>query len=244
LAHYAYPVIGQVRCADLDRLQVLAVLEPHWHVRTATMQKLRVRISNIIEYAVGKKYRPEGLPDPAAWSGFKRLLTKPSKIEATKPKHRAALPYPRMKEFMAALAQDRWVAARAVELAILTAARRNEARLAVWEEIDLQTRTWTVPEERMKSDRPHKIPLSAGAIALLTAIKGDNPNPTGLVFRGQHGAVANSGMLRTTKRAAAKMSPPVTKTDLTTHGFRGSFKTWAGEDTGFPRDVIDATEGA
>jgi integrase len=181
---------------NLTTFQVLEVLSPYWHTRTATMQKLRVRISNIVAYAVDAGYRAKGLEDPGAWSGFKRLLTKPKKIEATKPKHRAALPYARMREFMAVLRQDEWVAARALEFAIYTAARTNEARLAVWEEIDLQARTWELSPERMKSERGHKVPLSTAAVALLAAVKGNDPNSTGLVFRGHDGAVAENGLLR------------------------------------------------
>jgi len=117
-----------VRVGDLTKAHVLEVLKQHWHVRTATMQKLRVRISNIVAYAVDAGYRPEGLANPAAWSGLKRMLTKPDKIEATRPRNRAALPHGPMREFMAVLARDAWVAAGALEFAVLTAARSNEVR--------------------------------------------------------------------------------------------------------------------
>jgi integrase len=220
--------------AVLDKAAVARVLEPHWLTRKASMMKLREHISCIVAYAVSKGYRPEGLADPAAWKGgLKPLLADPRKFSKTV--HCPALLYARMAEFMTILRQDSRLAARAMELVILTATRTNEARLSTWEEIDLQAATWTIPPERMKSERGHRIPLSEAACAVLRAIKGDNPNPTGLVFRG---AVGEKALMRMAHHVAAKMRPPVAKTDLTTHGMRSAFRTWGAQATNFQREIL------
>jgi integrase len=235
LSHYVYPVIGDVPMGKLDRAMVLKVLEPHWLTSTPTMRKIRDRIQRVVVYAVAKKYRPRGLEDPTVWKdGLKPLLADPKKFAKTK--NHPALPYARMPEFMTRLKQDDRVAAWALQFAILTAVRSDEARLAVWSEVNLSARTWTIPESRKKEQRELLVPLSEAAIALLVALKPQSCKPSDLVFRG---AVGEKSLLRAARRAAATMDPPVAATDLTTHGMRSAFRTWGGEETWIRREILE-----
>jgi hypothetical protein len=163
---YANPIIGDIPVSDLTKAKVLECIRPNWRTHTAVMQKVRVRIGTAIDYAVEAGYRPEGLANPAAASGFKLLLTAPKKLD-TRTRNRPALDHTRLPEFMTLVRGTKGNIARALEFAVLTAARENMVRRAVWEEINWKTGVWEVPRERMKSDRPHRVPLSPAAMAIL-----------------------------------------------------------------------------
>jgi integrase len=233
LATYAYPILGDVPVADIDQAMVLRVLEPHWHQVTATMTKLRGRIAKVLGYAAAKGYRARGT-NPAAWTdGLEHSLAKPSKISPTK--HRAALDYRRMGEFMVELRKDERIAARALEFAILSATRTDEVRLARWQEIDLEERLWVVPKARMKmrgeNREAHKVPLSEPAIAVLRALKGsDKRDPGELAFPGEgdDGDIAENAMLK----AARRINPAIT-----THGFRTAFTNSAANQPGVDNET-------
>jgi integrase len=233
---YVYPIIGDLPVADIDQALVLRCLEPRWRKATATMKKLRARIGKVLGYAAAKGYRPKG-PNPAAWAeNLEHMgLAKPGKIAPTK--HHAALKYEKIGAFMAALRKDKRISAKALEFAILTAARSHEVRLAPWSEIELDKGLWTIPVARLKMRReedraPHTVPLSAAACAILKGIKGDRtPEPDELIFAGRTGRRLADNALR---KAARRIDPTISA-----HGFRSTFKDWAGDRANAPDEVSE-----
>ncbi len=227
LETYAYPFIGKKAVSEITKVDLLAILEPIWLTKNETASRLRGRIETVIDYAKAKEYF-EG-DNPAAWKGMlKPLLPQPSKVQITK--HHAALPYNQIGSFMKELRERSGVSPRALEFAILTAARSGEIRGAEWSEIDLEGKTWTIPASRMKAAKEHRVPLSDAAVALLKALprfKGIN-----YVFPAtRKGQLSDTALLAVLKRMGY--------TDLTQHGFRSTFRDWAGETTNYPREVIE-----
>lgn len=157
-------------------------------------------------------------------------MARPSKIARVK--HHAALPYAEIGAFMAQLKPMEGVSPLALQFTILTAARTSEALGATWEEIDLGKGIWTVPAHRIKAGREHRVPLSAQAVAILKKVQG--VQNTGWVFpstkRGK--PLSNMALLATLKR--------MERDDLTTHGFRSTFRDWCAEQTNYPREVAEA----
>jgi integrase len=148
--------------------QVLAVLEPIWRTKTETASRLRGRIESVLDWAAARGYRQEA--NPARWKGhLDKLLATPGKIAKTD--HHRALPYAELPAFMTTLSAQHGIGARALEFAILTAGRSGEVRGAKWEEFDLESQVWTVPGERMKAGREHRVPLSNRAVAIITEQK-------------------------------------------------------------------------
>ena len=162
--------------------------------------------------------------NPARWRGHLDVLL-PARDKVRQVGHHAALPYYEIGAFMGALRDREGMAARALEFAILTAARTGEVLGAGREEIDLQGRVWTVPPDRMKAGREHRVPLSRDAVALLKKLRG---SAEGLVFPGERRGkpLSNMAMLMVLRRMG--------RTDLTAHGFRSTFRDWAAECTNFP----------
>ena len=182
MATYVYPVIGDMPLAIIDTPDILRVLEPIWADKSETASRVRGRIERILAAASVRGYRPAA--NPATWVGHLR--------EALPPKQKstpfAALPYTRIPAFMEALRERDGVGAAALEFAILTAARSGEVRGARWPEVDEIARAWTVPAERMKAGRPHVVPLSDRALAVLDAMKPFRDLAGGFIFPGmKHG---------------------------------------------------------
>jgi integrase len=187
LAQYASPVIGELPVAIVDTGLVVKVLGPIWDTKTETAKRLRGRIEAILDWATVSQLR-EG-ENPARWRGhLDQLLPKPTRIAPVK--NFGALPWKEIPEFMRALRTREGTSARALEFAILTAARSGEVRGAAWSEIDLPSRLWTVPAERMKAGVEHRVPLSPAAMAVLNA----SPRCGDLVFEGRKGGVQLSDM--------------------------------------------------
>lgn len=227
LETYCYKAFGDMPVAMVGMEQILGVLKPLWKKKTETASRLRGRIEKILEWAAAdaRKYR-EGA-NPARWDNLKSDLPKKSKIAPVE--HHPALPYKDAAAFLVKLREQLGIAARALEFTILTAGRTGEVIGAPWDEIDLDARTWTVPGERMKGGRPHRVPLCERALAILREAKEANGD---FVFPGRKGdALSNMACLKVLERMA--------RDDLTVHGFRSTFRDWAGEETSFPRDVIE-----
>lgn len=228
LKTYAYPVIGSLRPQDIDTDLVLRVLQPIWTKKNETASRLRGRIENVMDWA-----KVRGLRDgenPARWSGhLDQLLAAPSKVQ--KGGHHAALPYADIGPFMQELQAANGTAARLLEFTIITAVRTGESLYADWTEFDLDAMLWIVPAERMKTKREHRVPLSTAAVVLLTKLP--TFGATGLVFEGtkEGRALSNMAMLAVLKR--------MKRGDLTTHGFRSTFRDWAAECTAFPNEVAE-----
>ncbi|CAN0441174.1 unnamed protein product, partial [Phaeothamnion confervicola] len=164
LKTYASPKIGKLPVSGVDLHGVVSVLEPIWTEKTETASRLRGRIESILAWATVHGYRSGD--NPARWRGhLDAVLPKPSKV--AKADHHPALQINAMPEFMRALRQRDGLGARALELAIITAARSGEVRGARWHEIDMTSKVWIVPAERMKANREHRVPLSPAAMRLL-----------------------------------------------------------------------------
>ena len=226
LATYAYPVIGKILMRDVEQAHILQILEPIWTTKTETASRLRGRIENVIDYATARGYRTGD--NPARWRGhLDMILAKPSKV--AKVDHHAALPYIEIGSFMTELKNQIGQGARALEFAILTAARSGEVRGATWDEIDLNAPVWTIPKDRMKAAKEHRIPLSPAAVELLENLH--CMADSNLVFPNIKGKELSDMTLTAVLR---RMERPVTA-----HGFRSTFRDWAGETTAFPREVIE-----
>ena len=164
LSTYVTPVFGKLPVQTIDVALVTKVLEPIWSTKPETASRLRGRIERILDWAKARGFRAG--ENPARWRGHLDQLL-PARSKVRKVKHHAALPFGEIPQFMIALREREGVAARALEFAILTAARTGEVLGATWDEIDLRTRTWTVPAHRMKGEREHRVPLSDHAVGLL-----------------------------------------------------------------------------
>jgi integrase len=225
LSTYASPVIGDLPVSKIETSHVLRVLSPIWSTKTETATRVRGRIEKILDWAKVQGYRSRD--NPAAWRGhLSEALPKPSKV--AKEEHHAALPWSEIGAFMVALRAMDGAGARAMEVIILTATRTSEVLNARWSEFDLEAGLWTIPKERMKSFREHRVPLSESATRILRGL----PQNGEYVFPGSKGGVlSNMTCLATLKRMG--------RSDLTVHGFRSTFRDWVSETTAYPRDVAE-----
>ncbi|MCX5542588.1 tyrosine-type recombinase/integrase [Paraburkholderia sp. CNPSo 3076] len=226
LETYAYPVIGKLLVRDIELAHVLRVLEPMWKEKTETASRVRGRIEKILDWATVRGYRAG--PNPARWKGhLENTLAKPSKIAAVE--HHAALDFREIGSFMAQLRAHEGMGARALEFAVLTAARSGEVRGATWSEIDLDAGVWAIPAARMKAKRDHRVPLSEPAVALLRALP--RFGSLDLVFPSTKGAPLSDMTLTAVLRRM--------NLEVTAHGFRSTFRDWTAERTAFPREVCE-----
>ena len=239
LAEYAEPIIGNLPVEAIDVALILKVLEQKvparrgspagslWLTRPETARRLRGRLEAILDWAKARGYRSG--ENPAAWSIISNVLPAPSKL--AKVEHHAALAHSKIPEFMTRLRTRQGNAARALEFTILTAARSGETLGARWNEIDFATKTWTIPENRMKAAKEHRVPLSARAVEILKAIPREAGNDR--IFNGP----ARVGL---SQAAKINLIRRMGYSDITVHGFRSVFRDWAGETTPFPADVCEA----
>ena len=226
LETYAFPVIGNLLARDVEQAHILRILEPIWNEKTETATRLRGRIENVLDWARVRGYRKGD--NPARWKGhLETLLAKPGKIKNVE--HLAALPFMELGAFMVDLRKQSGMGARALEFAILCAARSGEVRGATWGEIDLDGRVWMIPASRMKMKIEHRIPLSNEAIALLNAIP--RIGGTDLIFPNNKGNVLSD---MTLTAALRRMNVAVTA-----HGFRSTFRDWAAERTSYDRNTCE-----
>ena len=213
--------------AGIGRDQVLTCLEKIWTSKNETASRLRGRIEAVLDWATVRGYR-EG-DNPARWKGnLDHLL--PTISRTRRIKHHPAIAWQEIGHFMARLRNEDGLATRALEFLILTACRSGEVRAATWDEIDFEARIWIIPAERMKKDREHRVPLSNSAISLLK----DLPRfeRVGLIFPSPKGGKILSDMALNAVMRRMKV-------DAVPHGFRSSFRDWAGESTTYPREVCE-----
>lgn len=235
LETYANPIIGKLAVQSIALPHILDVLNqaqadkgnaPLWDAKNETASRLRGRIEKVLDWATVHGYR-DGL-NPARWKGhLDAILKAPNKIQKTE--HHKAIPYAEMNPFMKALRQQEGTGARALEFAILCAARSGEVRGATWAEFDLKKGLWTIPGERMKAGKPHTVPLSKQALQLIAAI--EPTAGTDLVFPSPRGKVLSDMTLTAVMRRMQLEAVP--------HGFRSTFRTWGGEQTAYPRDMLE-----
>lgn len=226
LETYAYPFMGKLLVRDVAQEHVLNALEPIWKTKNETASRVRGRIENVLDWATVRKYRTG--ENPARWKGhLDMLLAAPSKIK--KVEHHRALPIAEMPQFIADLRKREGTAARALEFAILCASRSGEVRGATWGEIDLETKVWTIPGERMKAGKEHRVPLSESAIRILNALP--HQDATDLIFKAPRGGQLSDMTMTAVMRRM--------EVDAVPHGFRSTFRDWAREHTNYPRDLAE-----
>jgi integrase len=227
LGNYCF-LIRRNPVADVTVDDVLRVLSPIWKSKPETANRLRGRIEMVLNAA-----KAQGLrfgENPARWRGhLEHVLPKRSKLTRG---HHAAMPYEDVAAFMVDLRARDAVPARALEFTILCAARTGEVLGARWDEIDLDRAIWTVPAKRMKGGREHRVPLSGRALEILRAMH--EVRTSEYVFPGQKKPSRPLG-----ERALQIVLRGMKIEGSTVHGFRSSFRDWAGNKTGFPRDLIE-----
>ena len=230
---YVYPTMGTVMVGEVTQAHVMAVLLPIWKTKTQTATRLRGRIEQVLAWATAAGFR-QG-ENCARWTGLlDQLLPAPGKV--SEPRHHPAVRVDDMPAFIKALRQHDGLSPKALEFAVLTAARSGEVRGATWAEIDLEAAVWTVPKERMKAGKEHRVPLNTQAIKLLEAMP--RIEGTELVFPAPRGGqLSDMALTALTRRMnfrddAGRVCVP--------HGFRSSFRDWVFERTDYPRDLAEA----
>lgn len=225
LERFAYSAIGSLPVAAIDTNLVLKVLEPIWTKTPETAARLRGRIEAVLDWATAREYRAG--ENPARWRGHLDKLL-PSKRKVRCVRHHPALPYADIPAFMANLRKQTFISARALEFTILTAARTGEIIGALWPEIDVREKVWTIPAERMKARKEHRVPLSDRAIELLEKLPREDGNDHVFIGDRRGRGLSNMAMLEFVKGAG-----------ITVHGFRSTFRDWAAETTAFPNHVVE-----
>ena len=225
LKRVAFPRIGKVPVSEVSSADVLEILTPIWHRKAETARRVRLRLRAVLEWAVAMEYR---IDNPCDRIG--PVLG----IQQHVAQHMRALPH---REVAAAIGTVRGstaleAAKLAFEFLVLTAARWGEVRWAEWEEIDRSGRVWTIPARRMKANRQHRVPLCGRALEILEAAQALGEGAGPLVFTGGQGKPLDDKQLRWLLRELGIAAVP--------HGFRSSFRDWAGEETNHPREVIEA----
>ncbi len=227
LLHYAAPLrrfpVNKVGTDD-----VLSVLKPLWNAKPETASRLRGRIERVLDAAKARGLRSG--ENPARWRGhLDQLLPKRQRLTRG---HHAAMAYAEVPSFSSDLRSRQAAAARALEFAILTAARSGEVLGARWNEFDLDRAIWIVPAERMKAAREHRVPISPRALRIVTDLQDSRTND--FVFPGEKAGRPLSVMSLEMVLRRMKIE------DATVHGFRSSFRDWAAECTNFPNEVCEA----
>lgn len=224
LQTYAFPKIGDVAVSDIESSHVRDVLIAIWLEKNETARRVRQRIGMVIDWAIAKNYRAHPLPMNAINKSLPKVRNRQN--------HLAALHYSKVAAFVGKLRERESIGRLAFEFLILTAARSGEVRGALWSEIDLTERTWTIPAERMKADVEHVVPLSDAALGVLRRARVHKEDDNDLVFPGtRHGKPMSDMTLTKICRDA--------EIDAVPHGFRSSFRDWVSEETDFDRDVAE-----
>ena len=247
LETYVYPVLGEMSVGEITTDEVMRVLRPIWQKKPETASRVRGRIEAVLDAATAEGVRAGD--NPARWRGhLAKLLPAHKKVAAVR--HHPALPFDQVPAFVAELRTKVGMSARALEFAILTAARTGEVRGARWSEIDLTEAVWTVPKERMKANREHRVPLSAEALALLRACQPPTAgwDRNGYVFPGERpqkplSEMALEMLLRRMNEVDEGVAPPWRDRNgepVVPHGFRSTFRDWCSEATDYPRDLAEA----
>lgn len=229
LAEYVFPTFGD-KCVDLvDSADILKVLSPIWLTKAETARRVRQRIGAVLDWAKTAGFRSGDNPVTTITKGLPKQNSRET--------HHAALPYPEVPDFIKSLRSAEQVSEivkLAFEFLVLTAVRTGEVINAQWAEFDLSASVWTIPPERMKADREHRVPLPPRCIEILKRLQ-ELSDGSEHVFPGrlEKKPLSNMAFLMALRRM--NLNPPVTA-----HGFRSSFRDWAAEQTNFAREVCEA----
>ncbi|MCU7931377.1 MAG: integrase arm-type DNA-binding domain-containing protein [Candidatus Thiodiazotropha sp. (ex Codakia rugifera)] len=234
LKTYARPEIGTKKVDIISTEDILKILTPIWTTKTETAKRIQGRIENILDFAAAHKYRDP--LNPARWRGhLDKLLPKPSRLK--KATHQPSMPYTEVRAFMVELSGNNSISALALRFLILTATRTSEVLQAKWSEIDLEAAVWTIPAERMKARREHRVPLSDEAMTILEALPHIEGNP--FLFHGARNGRPLSNMALLQLMRGMGFGVNGDRGNYVPHGFRSSFRDWSGEVSNFPRDVAE-----
>lgn len=226
LASFASPVIGSLHIGDVTMTHVTKILEPIWSEKTETATRVRGRLEKVFDWAIARGYRQD---NPARWKGLlAEILPSPHKIR--KVEHHRALPVAEISAYVIALRKKEGITPRALEFLILTAARSGEVRGATWSEIDLKAAMWTIPDERMKKGKEHRVPLSPDAVKLLKALPRFAGNDHVFPAPRGNGVLSDMALIKMTRDMGDQCTP---------HGFRSTFRDWCAENTNYPREAAE-----
>jgi integrase len=243
LERYAFPIIGNLDVAAVDKNAVLSVLEQKlrdrmgkaeaggvlWVRKTITADRVRNRIERVLDWAEARGYRASGTPNPARWKGFLDvLLPKPRKVAPVQ--HMRSAPYSEVPALMQVLAADQTPAAHCLRFIVMTACRLGEALGGRWDEVNLEAAEWVIPASRMKGRKPHTVPLAPPASQVIRGLCEQEDNPHLFAGRDPGTHLAANTLTETLRRAGC---------DATIHGFRSSFRDWAEECSTFPSIVAE-----
>ena len=229
LEQYAFPVIGNKGVGEIDVSDLLQILRPIWSTKSETARRVRMRIERILSSAIARRLRYP--PNPAAWSdNLEHIL--PTMSRKARVKHLAALDWREVPAFTNQLRERDGITTRALEFIMLTAVRSNEGRGARIAEFDLAERLWIIPAERMKSGRPHRVPLCGRAVEIVREMQPLAQRSDGLLFPGLGTGrpITDTAVAGVVKRMGEA---------VTVHGFRSSFRDWAAEATDFQNHVVE-----
>lgn len=245
LDRYALPRLGEMKVGEIALTDVADALRPIWTTKTETATKVRERMEAIFAYAIAHGWRTNA--NPAMWKGgLSAMLAAPSKVARSSKQPAFAIDVAPL--WYAALRQREGTSAQALELLALTAVRSGELRGMCWGEVDLEARLWTVPAERMKMKREHRVPLSPSAVDLLKALRPDEPASDALVLAAPRGGplsdMALSMAMRRMHEARVEAGEPgwvdpKSGRPAVPHGLRSTFRSWAAEKTDVPREVAE-----
>jgi len=228
LQTYAYPTIGAMDVSSITMEHVLCILQPLWETKTTTASRVRGRIEAVLDYAHVQGWRNQQ-NNPARWKGvLDKVLPPPRKISVQE--HHRALEPEQAKGLLCQFENDISIPCLALQLLILTATRAGEACLAKWEEFDTTKAIWTIPANRMKAGKEHRIPLSTQAIKLFNSIPKLDDEWVFMNSRG-NAPIGNIALIRVLRKYSI---------DCVNHGFRSTFRDWAGDYTDYPREVLEA----
>lgn len=243
LKTYAYPVLGEKAVADISVEEVLEVLQPIWMTKNETASRVRQRIEAVLDWS-----KAMGLRDgenPARWKGnLQQLLPSPNRVQSETPRPAVALD--EFATWFRLLRGRNGIAARALEFLTLTASRSGEVRGARWGEMDFQNEIWTIPGERMKERREHRVPLSAAAVELLEAMP--RMLNCDIVFPSPKNGVMSDMTLSAVMRRIQESEEKAgrlgfldtrSRRPAVPHGLRSSFRDWAAERTAYPSDMAE-----
>jgi integrase len=234
LTTYAFPSIGAYPINKISTDQIIQLLKPIWTEKNETAKRVQTRIAKILDSAKARGLRTD--ENPARWQGhLDTLLPKPSSVQ--KETHHPAMPYKELPSFWREISNSQSVSSYALRLLILTACRTSEVLQAKWDEFDLEEKVWIIPAERMKAKREHRVPLSGAALKLLNELPREVSSP--YLFPGGKSGTHLSNMALLKHMRDKGYGPQGEKGPYVPHGFRSSFRDWAGEVSQYPQDVAE-----
>ncbi|MFC4953128.1 tyrosine-type recombinase/integrase [Acinetobacter puyangensis] len=239
---YVFPTLGNRIIGTITKADIASVLEPIWIKKNETAKRIRGRLENIFDYAKAMEYVSGD--NPAAWKGNLEPILGKLKREV---KSLPSLPYTDISKFMQHLQTKGGIAAKALEFAILTACRSGEIFGATWDEINFESKVWTIPKERMKAGKEHQVPLSDPAIAILKSLELNKSLGKYIFVAPRGGMLSDMSITSLIRRMHAEQLEkddigyidPKQNRIITTHGFRSTFRDWSADKTEYPREVCE-----